>query len=353
MRAGLIRTVADAVHVDGSRGKAQVEAIASFIDDAAKLGPEAGPLHGEAFRFSHAGVRDALTGALERGVPVSILADASEAAPGLAPVAARGGHIASYGSAAGEQARLGAGTCMHAKLWSRGSEALMPTSSAAIGGEHQLNIAFRFSGGAARAAGEATDAAMSGDAARQLQSLGAARDAGILFNEPTLGVRHLDEAMGTLIDNAERNLSLVVKEFTVPAWAERLAAAKARGVDVKVLTREMSPEVRAILDRAGIAEETVPFSRTPVLREVLGQRLHFNAVLADMPQRGDDAARAHDGVAVIGTRYLWDPSKPGDRPAREVGIALDGRNALDAQRAVEGHVGLNHLQVLRAAITGR
>lgn len=355
MRAGIIRTVADAVHVDGSRGKAQVDAIASFVDEVAKLGPEAGPLRGEAFRFGHAGVRDALVGAIDEGVEVRLLADASEAVPGLAPVASRGGVVASYGSAAGEQAQRGAGTCMHAKLWARGDEALLPTSSAAIGGEHQLNIAFRFSGPAARAAGDATEAAISGDRTRQLETLAAARDQGILINEPGVGVRHLDDAMANAIDNAERDLSLVVKEFTVPAWAERLAQAKARGVDVRVLTREMSPEVRAVLERADITERTVPFSNTPVLREVLGQRLHFNSVLADLPAPGSGAAAAdaQRGVAIVGTRYLWDPVKPGDRPAREIGIALSGQNALDAQHAVEGHVGLNHLQVLRAAITGR
>ncbi|MCW2926259.1 MAG: hypothetical protein JWM86_227, partial [Thermoleophilia bacterium] len=247
MLAGVLRTVEGAVAVNGARGKAQVEAISQFIDEASRMGAEAGPLRGEVFRFGNAGVESALEGAIGRGTPVHLLADHAEAMPQLAGVGAKGANVASYGSRAGEDAALGAELCMHAKLWSRGDQALLPTASAAIGGEHQLNIGFRFSGDAARAAGNVTEAAMSGDRGRQLSTLAEARDAGLLFNEPSVGARFVDEGMALAIDNAKRDLSLVVKEFTVPSWAEKLVAAKARGVNVKVLTREMSPEVRTIL----------------------------------------------------------------------------------------------------------
>jgi len=356
MDVGILKTIDGVVAVDGSRGKGQVESIVDFIGDACQLGDDAGPLRGEVFRFKHDGARTALEEAVRGGTPVELLADHANAVPGLAAVRSAGGTIASYGSAAGEQAERGAELCMHAKLWTRGNEALMPTASAAIGGERQLNLGFRFSGPSARAAGDATEAAIRGDAEEQVATLAAARDHGVLINEPSVGVRHVDEGMALAIDNAERSLSLVVKEFTVPSWAEKLVAAKQRGVDVKVLTREMSPEVRAILKQAGIEEETVPFSKAPGLREVLGRRLHFNAVLADMPDpkavKAGTVTENPDGYAVVGTRYLWDPSKPGDRAARETAVALDGTNALDAQRAIEGHVGMNRREIIRVTLRG-
>lgn len=352
MQPGIVKAVTGVVHVDAARGRAQVDAIASFIDDVASHGTTDGPIHGEVFKFGNPSVEGALLRAMEGGTPVSIVADSGVGVPRLHDLAAAGATVVKYGASAHRDAAAGADLCMHAKLWSRGDHALLPTASAADAGSRQLNLNLRFSGDSARAARSASAAAMTNERSDVRDALERAREHGVLFNDPTIPVRHLDDAMGALVDHADHRLELVIKEFTVDAWAERLAAAQARGVDVDVTTRMMTRSVRRILEDAGVHETTVPFSRTPGLRELLGQRLHFNAVFADVPTAAELRAGASiDGAhAVVGTRYLWEPTKPGERLARENGVALAGTNALDARRAVAAHVGLSHLGVLRASM---
>jgi hypothetical protein len=345
------------VSVNAARGAAQVDAIASFIGDVTRLGPELGPIRGEVFKFGNPAVEGALKTAIDQGTPLAMLADSRVGVPKLDALAASGAQVAPYGVGGAHDAKNGVDLCMHSKLWSRGDHALLPTASAADAGSHQLNLNIRFGGPSARAAGAATEAAASGDVEASRTALERARDAGVLFNDPDVGVHHVDDAMGALVDHADHRLELVIKEFTDEDWARRVAAAQARGVDVDVTTRMMTRPVRKILEDAGVHETTVPFSHTPGLREALGQRLHFNAVFADVPPLKSTGTNPgttpiDGGFAVVGTRYLWKPTKPGEREAREVAVALNGQAALDARRAVDQHVGLSHWGVIRASLTG-
>jgi hypothetical protein len=360
MQLGLVRTIGGEVTTSAARGAAQVDAIATFLGDVTRLGPELGPIRGEVFKFGNPAVEGALATAVQGGTPLSVLADTRVGVPKLQALADAGAQVTPYGVGGAHDAQNGVDLCMHSKLWSRGDHAILPTASAADAGSHQLNLNIRFGGASARAAGDATEASASGDVEASRAALERARDAGVLFNDPDVGVRHVDDAMGALVDHADHRLELVIKEFTDEDWARRVAAAQARGVDVDVTTRMMTRPVRQILEDAGVHETTVPFSRTPGLREALGQRLHFNAVFADVPTTQEislgtsaaTAASSSGAYAVIGTRYLWSPTKPGERAAREVAVALGGQAAIDARRAVDQHVGLTHVGVIRAALTG-
>lgn len=328
--------VTSGVRLHAFRGGQHIEAIRSFVADAAERGDH---VWAEVFRLGHAGVRDALEAVAARG-GITAVADAGQAAPVLQGIGARGGvDFASYSATT-----LGAGgsapLVQHAKGWATVDELLMSTASPHGTGLGQVNVTMRLGRDQAEGFRAVVGSSTAGSREAREAALELSRLRGVPFNDPEVGVAHLDEAMLQVIRGARERLDVTPKEFRDATWAHELVAARARGVDVRAVTRQIDEESWRVLRDGGVAVQPVRMAAVPgvwrgeAADRLTWRRLHFTAVSADGGER-----------VVVGTRYFFAPTKPGDRLAREVGVVLGGAPG----REVHDHV----LGLLSARATAR
>lgn len=291
-----------------------VDEIGSFLRRAAADGEH---VWGEVFKLDNAGIQDALAAVQRRG-GFSVLGDAKGSVPGLRSAGGTVGlDVGSY--AASPSGEAGASLVQHAKGWATRQELLFSTASPNARGVGQIDATIRLGPDAAEAFRSAVTSGIGGTDDARRSALEVARTRGVVYNDPELGVRHLDDAMRSIIRGADRELRVMPKEFLDPTWAQDLVASKARGVDVRVVTRQIDDRSYQLLREADIPVAPVAMSgppgtwRFPIADVVTWRRMHFTAVSADGGER-----------VAVGTRYFWEPGKPGERLAREVGVVLGG-----------------------------
>jgi hypothetical protein len=316
---GDVRVLADV-------GAGHIGAIRSFLTRAADDGER---VFGDVFRLDHPDVIAAIDDAAGRG-GVSLLMDHGDALPALQHLVGRDGvELAGYGAAAIDGSGASA-FVDHAKGWATRRHLLFSTASPHGNGVGQVNLTLELGADPARAYAGAITAGIGGTYDARRAALEAARDAGVVINDPELGVRHLDDAMRAVINGSEHDLRVVIKEFLDPSWARDIVRARARGVDARVVTRQIDDVSHAILRDARIPVGPLPMTGPPgIWRHELAdkltwRRLHFNSVSAD-----------DDTRMVVGTRYFWEPSKPGDRIARESGIVLAGPGTAAVRASID------------------
>jgi hypothetical protein len=316
---GDVRVLADV-------GAGHIGVIRSFLTQAADDGER---VFGDVFRLDHPDVLRAIDRVAARG-GISLLVDHGDALPALRHLLGREGvELAGYGAAAIDGGGASA-FVDHAKGWATSRRLLFSTASPNGNGIGQVNLTLEMGADPARAYARAITAGIGGADDARRAALEVARDAGVVLNDPELGVRHLDDAMRAVINGAEHKLRVVIKEFLDPAWARDIVRARGRGVDVRVTTRQIDDASHAILRAGDVPIGPLPLTGPPgIWRHELAdkltwRRLHFNAVSAD-----DDARM------VVGTRYFWEPSKPGDRIARESGVVLAGDGAAAVRASID------------------
>lgn len=319
--------VTSGVQLHAVRGGQHIDAIGSFVADAARRGDH---VWAEVFRLDHSGVRDALEAVAARG-GLTAVADAREAMPMLERIGARGGVDAASYSAAGLREGGHAPLVQHAKGWATMDELLMTTASPHGNGLGQVNVTMRLGRDQAEGFRAVVGTGAAGSREARESALELSRLRGVPFNDPEIGVAHLDEAMLQVIRGARERLDVTPKEFLDVSWARELVAARARGVDVRTVTRQIDDESWRVLRDAGIPVSPMRMTAVPGMwrseaaDRLTWRRLHFTAVSADGGER-----------IVVGTRYFFAPTKPGERLAREVGVVLGGAPGREAHEHVSG-----------------
>ncbi len=330
MRLPMPTMPAGAITLQGGSSARQLDAIAGFVRG---VGERGGDLFGEVFRYGHPTFNSALLGATDAGAGVKILADAKEGAAALQEVSRRGASIVRYATQ-GSQAATGYPFVLHTKLWAARDRAVLSTVSPIALGLPQHNVTAMLNGAPALAVRDAIVGARTGDLVQSAAAVEQARAAGVLFNDPLLGVRHIDDAYGALIDGAEHDLRIVMKEFVEPAWAERVVAARKRGVNVDLTVRSIDKGVERALKKGGIKVKHLRFSGVPGsshherLDPFIYRRIHYNSIEAD-----------HQ-YGVLWSRYLWEPpaGKPSARLAREAGFIVGPDNYRALESVITDHL---------------
>jgi hypothetical protein len=137
------------------------------------------------------------------------------------------------------------------------AQAIIATDVGDVTGRDRLDMAVRFSGHAARK----LDAllALSEDAHHKDAQpvIDAARASGILLNDPRLGVHDFTDAVEQAIDGAHKTLLVTTKEFRDASMATRIAKVAGDGVDVRVISNVVAPEIADILHAAHVRLDVV------------------------------------------------------------------------------------------------
>lgn len=322
--AGMSRALAGVIEGDLRLSGGGAAALHEFTDLARTA---TAPLVAEVFNYAPSGVTDALRARAALGRQSTLLLDAPVlGSPYMDGVRQLGASLVEYGDDA-----------LHSKIMAAGSDAVVSTGTISAFTGNKLEVTARLSGHAADATRELAESAVMHDPAAMRSAAARAARAGVVINDPIAGVNHIDAELEHLFRSARQDLNIVTKEFNHPAWAQVIADRSRDGVQVNVVAREITPADRGVLEAAGVRVSNMPFTgHTGQVDELLGHRLHFTSVFADGNTR-----------AYAGTRYLWDVAGEGVRPARDVGIIVDGANAARLRSIVHEQVGARRSSVVR------
>lgn len=258
-------------------------------------------LAGELFSLSDRKVARAIRRAGERGVRTTLLADPEWLVEGRFArkvLSAPNTSVIPYGEMPNK---------VHVKaLVADGHHAVVTTAApiTETRRDRSLELAFEFKGEAAAALDELTKAAFTGNAERIRAAAQAAARHGLVLNDAPHGVRLLTSQVEDMIVSARKELVIASKLVTDRRILALLADARARGVTVRLETREVSPRVRRFATDAGLP-----------LHQSKGQhhRLHANVILKD-------GTEAYVGTLFLDNRPLGRASA--GRKSRELGVVV-------------------------------
>ncbi|MCW2961628.1 MAG: PLD-like domain [Thermoleophilia bacterium] len=178
-------------------------------------------------------------------------------------------------------------------------------------GPGKLDYAAELGPTEARVLERAIEAVANGDTTQVRATAEAAARVGLYYNDPKHGVTLLRDRIESLITGAEHSIVASSKILGDTRSVELLAAAKARGVDVLLITTPKSTKQSVKQARkAGI--ETV-------VHEEKAGYAHGNFLLAD-------ANQAYMGTAMLSRRGMARPEAA--RAARELGWVTEDRGAI-------------------------
>jgi len=207
---------------------------------------------GELFRFSSSPVIDALDDAARlRGVDVQLhhgarASDEAIARPRLGPA---GVEFRPY---------FEGPSFIHAKAFSADGERLWIGSAALTTTTPIRNdISLMMGRGPATAFERLAAASARGDVPQARSAAAAARDEGVVVNDPQAGVAHLTEAIDGLIANEPDRLLVLSKSLRDPRTAALLARRGRDGLPVQVVARDLDPALEAEMRDAGVTVSRV------------------------------------------------------------------------------------------------
>lgn len=222
-------------------GRESIDGLTSMIAGAR------GSVTGTLFRFSSTPVIESLDDAARaRGIDVDLLhgaraTDEGIARPRLGPA---GVDFHPY---------FGGASFIHAKAFSAdaerlwiGSAALTPTTPI------RNDISVMMGRGPAAAFERLAAAAARGDVAESRVAARAARDEGVVVNDPQAGVTHLTEAVDGLVASEPEQLLALSKSLRDPTLAAALAQRAREGLPVRVVARDLDPALEAQMHDAGV-----------------------------------------------------------------------------------------------------